>query len=161
MIKPLALAAFAASLALVGVAQASEPAGLYVLVEEVEVGGGQGEKTEWIKIRGVFMNEPSFHERPPFPTTYGPKRGWAHFSLPDQKQELARLEWKDFTRLAKGDIVAFGSTHANKLPTGSVDTFVSDRKADARSVQYPVDHGMYLIHPDRKPAETLKTFQDK
>jgi hypothetical protein len=162
MTRFIALAAFCLSLVLVGVAYASLPSGIYVLVEEVEL-GPQVTQPQWIRIRGVFMNEPSFDESPPFPN-YGPVRGWANFGLPKQKQkqDLARREWKDFAD-SKGKVVAFGSAYAPILRTTAVAHFVraDANAAKARQKEYPVEHGMYLIRDDSKPAKALIDFRDK
>jgi hypothetical protein len=156
MFRSIGLAACFLLVALIGVAYASRPAGLYVLVEEVEL-GPQGRDPEWIKIRGVFMNEPASDETQKA-STYGPIRGWVNFKLPGSKRDLARLEWKDFAG-ATGKVVAFGSKNATIMRSGGVKRFVKPKAAQATPVFYPVEHGMYLIRDDSKPAIDLRAFQ--
>jgi hypothetical protein len=154
MMRPLALAAF--FLAMIGVAYASSPAGLYVLVEEVRL-EPQGSAPESISIRGVFMNEPSSNDTTSF-ASYGPARGWVKFELPRNKPELARLEWKDFTS-ATNKVVAFGSAYAPLL-NPAIGHVVDADLAKVSPIVYPVDHGMYLIRDDSRPAEKLRAFRD-
>jgi hypothetical protein len=158
MLKSMGLAACCLLVALVGAAHASRPTGLYVLVEEVEL-GPPGRDPEWIKIRGIFMSEPASDETQRA-STYGPIRGWANFKLPARKQDLARLEWKDFAG-ATGKVVAFGSKNATIMRSGGVKRFVKPKAAQATPVFYPVEHGMYLIRDDSKPARDLRAFQDR
>ena len=142
---------------MVGVAYASSPAGLYVLVEEVRL-EPQGRAPESISIRGVFMNEASSSD--PSPTdAYGPVRGWLKFKLPANKQDLALLEWKDFTN-AKDKVVAFGSAHAPIIGR-AIKHLVKANPGEVSPIPYPVYHGMYLIRDDSKPAEDLRTFRKK
>jgi len=153
MMRPVALAAF--FFALIGVAYASSPAALYVLVEEVRLEPKKEPKV--ISIRGVFMNEPSSSDTTHF-ESYGPVRGWVKFELPRDKPDLARLEWKDFAG-AKNKVVAFGSAYAPVFNTGAIGHLVKAKLADVNPVPYPVEHGMYLIRDKSKPAEALKTFR--
>jgi hypothetical protein len=157
MIRPIALA-FCLFLSLGGVAYASQPAGLYVLVEQVELDAGNEPK--WIKILGVFMNEPAFDEDPRADkSVYGPVQGWLKFDLPESKPDLARLEWKDFTT-AKGKVVAFGSAYTKWPILGlAIKHFVRQDAAQVESKDYPVDHGMYLLRDDSVPAKKLYDFR--
>src|SRR5262245_25723719 len=156
MLRSIVLAASCLLLALVGVASASTPAGLYVLVEEVEL-GPQGKEPEWIKIRGVFMNEPSFDDSSVAGPTYGPVQGWGLFGLPNHKQELARLEWRDLAS-TKGKVVAFGSAYAPVFHP-AVAHHIKPDPVQALKVPYLVDHGLYLLRENSEPAKKLLDFR--
>ena len=107
------LAAAWVSLVLVSGVYASEPSGLYILVEEVEL-GPTADAPEWIKIRGVFNSEVDVERKDRF-NDYRPVRGWAYFTLPTSKKDLARAEWRELANLAattEKKVVAFGSTMA-------------------------------------------------
>jgi hypothetical protein len=156
MMRSIALAASCLFLALVGVAHASNPAGLYVLVEDVEL--DPGKEPKWIKIRGVFMNEPAFDDNTD-KSVYGPVQGWAFFRLPDQQQDLARLEWKDI-RSAKGSVVALGSAYALVFhPSVTIHIGKNPQEAQQKQVAYPVGHGMYLLREKSAPAIKLLDFR--
>ena len=155
MMRSVVLAASCLFLASVGVASASNPAGLYVLVEEVEVAPGPA--PEWIKIRGVFMNEPAFDDNTADKSVYGPIQGWAFFTIPDKKKDLARLEWKDFAS-AKGKVVAFGSAFAAVFHP-SVSVHIKEKAEPGSPQPYPVDHGMYLLRESSEPAQRLIKFR--
>jgi hypothetical protein len=154
------LAAAWVSLVLVSGVYASEPSGLYILVEEVEL-GPTADAPEWIKIGGVFHSEIDVERKNRFDDgSWGPKRGWAHFTLPDRKKDLARAEWRELATLAAGTqkkVVAFGSTMTGRFE-GSASQLVSREKWSARPVPYSVDHGMYLIRDDAPPAMAVKNF---
>ena len=92
---------------------ASNPSGLYILVEEVEL-GPTADAPEWIKIRGVFNSEIDVERINRF-NDYTPVRGWAYFTLPDRKKDLARAEWRELATLAattEKKVVALRSTMA-------------------------------------------------
>lgn len=152
------LAAAWISLVLVSGVYASEPSGLYILVEEVEL-GPTADAPEWIKIRGVFNSEVDVERKDRF-NDYKPERGWAYFTLPAQKKDLARAEWRELANLAattEKKVVAFGSTMATPFERFARD-FVKPEKESARPVPYSVDHGMYLIRDDAPPAVAVKKF---
>jgi hypothetical protein len=156
MMRSIALAAF--TLLLFSAAHASSPAGLYVLVEEVQV-ELQGRELQSISIRGVYMNEPSFDDPAPRPS-YGPVRGWMKFELPRSQPELARLEWKELTS-AQDKVVAFGSAYAPLLNEGAIGRLVNPDLTKVNPMVYPVDHGMYVLRKDSKPDKELRAFRDK
>ncbi|UVO28146.1 hypothetical protein [Bradyrhizobium arachidis] len=156
------LAAAWVSLVLVSGVYASGPSGLYILVEEVEL-GPTADAPEWIKIGGVFHSEIDVERENRFDDgSWGPKRGWAHFTLPDRKKDLARAEWRELATLAakpekEKKVVAFGSTMAQRLDRNAAG-LVSGEKESAQSVPYYVDHGMYLIRDDAPPAVAVRKF---
>ena len=146
------------SLVLVSGVYGSNPSGLYILVEEVEL-GPTADAPEWIKIRGVFNSEIDVERINRF-NDYTPVRGWAYFTLPDRKKDLARAEWRELATLAaraEKKVVAFGSTMTGRFE-GSASQLVSREKGSAQPVPYSVDHGMYLIRDDAPPAMTVKNF---
>ena len=151
------LAAAWVSLVLVSGVYASEPSGLYILVEEVEL-GPTADAPEWIKIRGVFNSEVDVERKDRF-NDYRPVRGWAYFTLPTSKKDLARAEWRELANLAattEKKVVAFGSTMAGPFDRRA-DQLVSREKESARPVPYSVDHGMYLIRDSAPPAVAVKS----
>ena len=162
-------------LALVSRVYASEPTGLYAFVEEVELGPTES-SPDWIKIRGVFMSEINversnrFEVEQPGGEHMMPAKGWLYFTLPEDKRELARAEWKELAKEAARPeidkkVVAFGSSHASRFVCGNDLCFarylVSPEKANAKQVPYPVGHGMYLIRDDSKPARRIKGVRNK
>ena len=152
------LAAAWISVVLVSGVYASNLSGLYILVEEVEL-GPTADVPEWIKIRGVFNSEID-NERSTRFNDHTPVRGWVYFTLPGSKKDLARAEWRELAILAAAPekkVVAFGSTMTDRF-SGSAAQLVSREKEGARPVPYSVDHGMYLIRDDAPPAVAVKSF---
>jgi hypothetical protein len=137
--------------------RASGPTGLYVLVEEVVLEPAGAKEPERIKIRGVFMNELDSGDQQH--AARKPKQGWMTFKLTRGKEDLCRLEWKDVKALAgQNKVVAFGSAHTPYLDKYRVEVAVHPKPA-AEPLEYPVDHGMYLLRPDSEPARKLKDFR--
>jgi hypothetical protein len=152
MMRSIALAVFCLFLVQVDAASASEPTGLYVLVEKVELEPGKR-----IRIFGVFMNDTAPETSPePF---YGPVSGWASFRLPERKQDLARLEWEDIKSAeGKGKVLALGSAYAEVFHP-AVGNHVSQDREQAREAEYPVGHGLYLMRDNSAPAIKLLDFR--
>jgi hypothetical protein len=165
MKKLTALISLCLALLAAGPALASYPTALYVLVEEVQVGPPGAGEPEWIKVRGIFMNE--IRGRPitgdeQWARRWGARRGWAHFKLPADpaKRALALIEWKDLEQAAaEHAVVAFGSVGPRpilqQLYVGVLihDTPVPD------AVEYPVDHGMHRMGNDTEPARQLEVYR--
>src|SRR2546428_475276 len=105
------LAAFVAA-SLVGLsASASDPIGIYAVIDKVVVEPADG-PPERVQIWGAFSLA---RERNDYTT---PVRGCLYFRLSDDKPDVCRKEWKDLLAVAdKGEIVGFGS---RRKPPGRV-----------------------------------------
>src|SRR5262245_12556283 len=93
-------------------ARASDPVGIYALIDKVVQEPKDG-TPERIQVWGVFVlgrNRGNEHT--------AATRGFMYFSAAPGKEDVCRREWADLARIAgKGQVVAFGSSYA---PTGSV-----------------------------------------
>src|SRR5207302_9593881 len=78
-----------------GPARASDPVGIYALIDKVEIEPSEGQ-AERIRLHGVFAlaQGKSGAEYAP------PKRGFLYFSLPKEKPDKVRKEWADLKKLA-------------------------------------------------------------
>jgi hypothetical protein len=162
MKKFTALVSLCAALLAAGPALASFPTALYVLVEEVQVGPPSADQPEWIKVRGIFMNEVrgsliGDNERS------GPRRGWAHFKLPADpaKRALALIEWKDLEQVAaEHAVVAFGSEGPRVMLRLQlyVGELIHDTPAP-NAIEFPVDHGMHRMSNNSEPARRLEAYR--
>ena len=75
-------------------ARASDPVGVYAVLDRVEVEPSTGEPDR-VRIWGVFaLADKTTREYMP------PVRGMIYCKLPKEKAELARREWKDLQKLA-------------------------------------------------------------
>jgi hypothetical protein len=95
---------------LAGGARASDPVGVYALVEKVVLEPND-KAPERIQVWGAFsLATPTDRDR------YDPPaRGYLYFRLPSEKAEKARIEWADLQKLAvKAEPCAFGSRYAQK-----------------------------------------------
>src|SRR5688500_6970269 len=93
-------------LVLGSVARASDPIGIYALVDRVVMEPSEG-MPERVQIHGVFtmadQKTRSYTE---------PVRGYFYYSLPVSEQETARTEWAGLQRLAgTGQVVGFGNRY--------------------------------------------------
>jgi len=104
--------ASAALLVLAVGARASDPVGIYALIDKVVLEPKEG-APERIQIWGVFTLSRNYGNE-----HAGPVRGYMHFAATVGKEEVCRREWADLKRIAgTGQVVAFGSSRA---PTGIV-----------------------------------------
>src|SRR3954451_2817475 len=86
-------------------ARASDPTGIYALVDKVEIEPSEGQP-ERARVWGVFAV--SVGDRGDEYTT--PARGYIYFPLPAGKEEVARKEWNDLKKVAgTRTCVAFSS----------------------------------------------------
>jgi hypothetical protein len=92
------------SLGLCAAARASDPVGVYAVVDRVVL-EPNAEAPERIQVWGVFALANVTTRR------YEPAaRGYLYFALPGEKKDIARKEWADLQKLAgDGDCVAFGA----------------------------------------------------
>jgi hypothetical protein len=104
--------AVAALLAAALGARASDPVGIYALIEKVIQEPKEG-TPDRIQVWGVFVIGSNGGREHSAPT-----RGSMFFTLAKGKEELCRREWADLKRVAgTGEVVAFGSSRA---PTGTI-----------------------------------------
>ncbi|HVC99355.1 MAG TPA: hypothetical protein VND64_37160 [Pirellulales bacterium] len=138
----------ATSLLLIGgaAAQASDPVGIYGVIERV-VFEPNAQKPERVQIWGWFEladHDSQFRY-------YEPKRGCLHYSLADGKQGVCRIEWKDLEKSAgTGKCIAFGQRHTE---LGKVRKFGDELNAP---IPYPVAAGLFdLRDGDYEPVKAL------
>ena len=164
-----ALVVFFLPLALTSLALASRPTGVFMLVEEVLLGPPNASQSEWIKIRGVFLNEWEDAASPDtrfFESAQSKvvKAGWVYFGLPKTNAAHARVEWDDLADLASKNkealrtggtplIVAIGSAYTEYFTAK-----ISDKIPTTEPQEYPVDHGLYVIRNNSKPAKLLLDY---
>ena len=94
-------------------ARASDPIGVYALIDRVAIEPSES-APERIALFGTFAV--ALEERG---DAYAPPQtGWMYFTLPSDRQNLARQEWNDLREMAgKGQVVAFGSRYSLPHPT--------------------------------------------
>src|SRR5258708_22911613 len=90
-----------------GVACASDPVGVYAIIDKV-VFEPNADAPERIQLFGVFaVAEPSDHNN-----YQAPQRGYLYFTLPAGKGSVARTELADLKQISdQGQVVAFGSRY--------------------------------------------------
>src|SRR5262245_22109735 len=103
------LLALAALLAVGAAARASDPVGIYAVIDKVVVEPSTGD-VERVQLWGVFAVAQGGGDN------YSPPaRGYMSFTLPKQKQDVARKEWKDLQKMAgTKQVVAFGARYGKK-----------------------------------------------
>ena len=113
MLRSLRWWSLALVLLLTNVVRASDPVGVYALVDRVSFVPSEA-NPERIVIHGAFIIAEKGS-----PIGYQPARvGWLYYSLPTEKQDQAKAEWNDLKNVAgTKQVVAFGTRHATPLPT--------------------------------------------
>jgi hypothetical protein len=107
--KRLALWALAVSLLWGAAARASDPAGIYALVDRVELQPNE-QNPERIKLWGAFCLAAGRGDE-----YLPPAQGYMYFSLVKDHERECRAEWADFERVAgTGQCVAFGNRYGVK-----------------------------------------------
>ena len=147
------LLALAALLAVGAAARASDPVGIYAVIDKVVVEPSTGD-AERVQIWGVFAVAQSGKGDRYTP----PARGYMSFTLPKDKQDVARKEWNDLKKLAgTKQVVAFGARYGVRATVrkGGDPT----KKPDVYSLGY----GVEKIPPGNYQAKILLAFlkQDK
>jgi hypothetical protein len=107
--KRFVLAALAAA-CLATAARASDPVGVYALIEKVVL-EPSGEAAQRVKIWGAFCvaTRRSDEYTPP-------QRGYLYLTAPRGQEATCRTEWADLKRVAGTDqVVAFGSRYGSKV----------------------------------------------
>ena len=132
-----------------GIARASDPVGVYALIDKV-VFEPNNDAPERIQLFGVF----AVHERDNPNTYQSPQRGYLYFMLP-AKTDVARKEWADLKAMAgKHQVVAFGSRYELRATV---------RKADEKPVSpdvYTLSLGVVRVRTDTayEPLKSLLEF---
>ncbi len=133
-------------------ARASDPVGIYALIDKVEIEPSEG-PAERVRLHGVF----AIAERKAGDDYSTPKRGFLYFSLPKEKQENARKEWADLKKMAgSGEGVAFGSRYNSLTIKVRTD---SDTTKDA--VAYPPGFGLTKLNKDHPQTKALHAIKPK
>jgi len=137
----------AVSLAPWSLAAASDPVGIYALIDRV-VFEPDEKAPERVQLWGAFAlakedSRDDYKE---------PEVGYMYFSLPSEKAEVARKEWADMKEVAReGEVVAFAVRHKEK---GKV------RKAGEKPSApepYPLSWGLQKVRKtrERSPVREL------
>ena len=114
-------------------AEASDPVGIYAIVEKVILEPND-RAPERIQIWGAFALSDAQHGD----GYHAPQRGYLYYSLPSTRvpgqREAALKEWADLQKVAgTGDVIAFGGRY---VVTGSV----------RKSAEQPKTPDVYPIH---------------
>jgi hypothetical protein len=140
-----------ATLLIASTAIASDPTGIYAIVDKVVV-EPDDTAPETIQIWGVFAladGKPGDSYRPA-------KRGYLYYSLPSPQVERnsAKAEWADLKKLPSEQAIAFGSRYK---PTGRVRN--ATEKPAAPDV-YPIQMGLVKLRSDSLPVNIIKQLRD-
>jgi hypothetical protein len=137
-------AVLAVLLALAPAVRASDPVGIYAVVDKVVFEPGTG-PAERVKVWGTFARADGSGD-----TYTVPERGYLYFTVAPGKEGVCRKEWADLRKVAgKRQCVAFGSRYK---PTGTL------RKKDDPAKDpdvYPVGFGMTKVPATEGEAPRL------
>ena len=139
------LLSLAVVLAVGGAARASDPVGIYALIERVVVEPSIG-TPERIQVWGVFaLAQPGTRDQYSPPT-----RGYMYFTLVKGKEDVCRKEWADLKKVAgTRQCVAFGARYK---PAGAVR---AGRDPVKDPNPYPVAFGLTKLPRDNYMAKKL------
>jgi hypothetical protein len=142
--------ALLAAMAMVSTARASDPIGIYALIDKVVLEPSET-NSDKIQIWGAFA----------FATGSGyaydaPKRGFVYYKLDPAKKETSLKEWADFKRVAgTKQIVGFGNRYE---PKGVLHK-ATDKLANPD--KYPLGFGIIKAHDkDYEPVRELLKLSD-
>lgn len=132
-------------LCLVPLAGASDPVGVYAVLERVEFEPNAAQP-ERVRLFGWFaLSDVSSREYKE------PQHGWLCYSLPADKKDLCRREWKDMEDVAgSGKCLAFG---IRRRELGKV----AESKDKLSPVEYTVAGGLFAIRSDTE-YEVIKNL---
>lgn len=121
-------------------AQASDPTGVYAVVDRVVL-EPNAQTPERAQVWGTFAVA-----LPSRGSQYGaPERGYMYFRLAPGKEDVTRREWADFKKIAgTGQVVAFGSRWEEQ---GRGRVRKADEKVSAPDV-HPVSSGIVRLRTD-------------
>jgi len=128
-----------------GGARASDPAGLYAVVERVVLEPNTG-APERIQVWGVFALA-----KPRSADSYSPpSRGYVYFSLVKGKEDVCRKEWADLKKVAgTKQCVALGARYKLKAGVRGGGEPVKDPDP------YPLGIGVTRVPPTNATAKQL------
>ena len=141
-----------AALMIAGTAVASDPTGIYAMVDKVVLEPSET-APETIQIWGAFAladDKPGDSYRPA-------ERGYLYYSLPNSQAERdsAKAEWADLKKIAGSEqAIAFGSRYR---PKGHVRK-VAEKPATPDV--YPIQMGIVKLNSNSLPAGLLKQLRD-
>ena len=136
-----------AFLTLAATARASDPVGIYALVEKVVL--EPEDKPERVQVWGVFQlarkNSNIEYQQPAY--------GYLYYTLEAGKEKEARIEWADLKKIAgTGQEVAFAGRYE---PLGTVrKAATKPEKPDA----YPIADGIHKLSADSDRAMGLRSL---
>jgi hypothetical protein len=140
--------AAAALLAAAGAARASDPVGIYALIDKVVLEPKE-DKPERAQVWGVFR----FAVKNAGDEYTAPTAGYLYFKLAPDKEEATRREWADLKKVAgTGQVVAFASRYGEKGTPHKASE--KPDKTDA----YPVAGGMHKIANGGDIAKDLRSI---
>jgi hypothetical protein len=136
----------AALLATVAIARASDPLGVFAVVDKVVFEPSDG-PAERIQVWGTFCLI-----RGGDSVDYtAPQRGYLYFTLVKDKEEQCRKEWADLKNVAGiGECIAFGARNQKPgtVRTGGIDPKSAD--------PYPLALGLHKVGKDNYLSEQLR-----
>jgi hypothetical protein len=132
-------------LALAPAARASDPTGIYAVVDKVILEPSTG-SAERIQVWGVFALSQGKGGDEYSP----PSRGYLYFTVVKGKEDVCRKEWADLKKLAgTKQCVAFGSRYERK---GGIRQRTDPTKDPDR---YPLGFGLTKVPADNEMAKKL------
>jgi hypothetical protein len=133
-------------------ARASDPVGVYALIDKVEIEPSEGQP-EFVRLHGVF----SIAQRKSGDAYSAPQRGFIYFSLPKDKQDQARKEWADLKKMAgTGEAVAFAGRYDVQKVKVRTD---ADTTKDA--VPYSLGNGLSKLGKNDPQTKALAAVKPK
>ena len=135
-------------LALAPAARASDPTGIYAVVDKVVLEPSTG-PAERIQVWGVFALSQGRGGDEYSP----PSRGYMYFTAVKGKEDLCRKEWADLKKLAgTKQCVAFGTRYERKA---TVRTVRQGGDATKDPDKYPLGFGLTKVPADHDVARKL------
>jgi hypothetical protein len=123
-------------LAVAGLARASDPVGVYAVIDKVVLEPKDAEPQR-IQVWGVFALA-----KTPGNEYYPPVAGYFYYRLRPGKEGVCRREWNDLEKVAgTGRVIAFGSRYKLK----EVGTLRKDHEKPTKPDLYPVGPGLTPI----------------
>jgi hypothetical protein len=144
------VAAAVALVALASAARASDPVGVYALIDKVVLEPKES-NAERVQIWGVFAFAAKGN-----PDQYtDPAYGYLYCELPGEKADQAKLEWADLWKIAgKGQCVALGNRYAKEGQPRLRPAAEKPQKPDP----YPVAGGLVKLRPVHYEATKLRSL---
>ncbi len=134
-------------LALAATARASDPVGVYALVQKVVL--EPEDKPERAQVWGVFRLAKKNRGDEYLPPVYG----YLYYTVESGKEKDARIEWADLKKIAgTGQAVAFGARYQALGTIRKAAT--KPEKPDA----YPIAGGMLKLSADNEMAKELRSL---